>query len=119
MEANIGLRIRKIRELKGYTQDYMAERLNLSQRAYSKIENNDIKVDWNRIVEISNILEVEPINLVTFDDSLIFNNCTQSGKLNVIHNNFPQELKESYESRISALTNEIEFLRRLIENKKP
>ncbi len=115
MKANIGDKIRKVRELKGYTQDYMAGKLEMSQRAYSKIENNDIKLDWGRIEDISKILEIEPLDLVSFDDNLVFNNCSQSGKANVIHNNFPAELKKSYEDRIEHLQNEVLFLRGLLE----
>lgn len=115
MKANIGDKIRKVRELKGFTQDFMAGKLEMSQRAYSKIENNDIKLDWGRIEDISKILEIEPFDLVSFDDNLVFNNCSQSGKANVIHNNFPEELKKSYEDRVNHLEKEVLFLRGLLE----
>ncbi|MDI5896610.1 helix-turn-helix domain-containing protein [Flavobacterium yafengii] len=117
MKANIGDKIRKVRELKGFTQDFMAGKLEMSQRAYSKIENNDIKLDWGRIEDISKILQIEPTDLVSFDDSLVFNNCTQSGKnnTNTIHNNFPAELKKSYEDRIEHLETEVLFLRGMLE----
>lgn len=115
MKANIGDKIRKVRELKGFTQDFMAGKLEMSQRAYSKIENNDIKLDWGRIEDISKILDIEPTDLVSFDDSLVFNNCTQSGKFQVFNNNFPDELKKSYENRIDHLEKEILFLRGLLE----
>lgn len=114
MKANIGDKIRKVRELKGFTQDFMAGKLEMSQRAYSKIENNDIKLDWGRIEDISKIFEIEPFDLVSFDDSLVFNNCVQSGKFQVFNNNFPDELKKSYEDRINHLEKEVLFLRGLL-----
>jgi len=116
MKANIGDKIRKVRELKGLSQDFMAGKLEMSQRAYSKIENNDIKLDWGRIEDISKILEIEPIDLVSFDDNLIFNNSPQSGKnnTNTINNNFPDELKKSYEDRIAHLEQEVLFMRGLL-----
>jgi transcriptional regulator with XRE-family HTH domain len=114
MKANIGDKIRKVRELKGFTQDFMAGKLEMSQRAYSKIENNDIKLDWGRIEDISKILNIEPTDLVSFDDSLVFNNCTQSGKFQVFNNNFPDELKKSYEDRVNHLEKEVLFLRGLL-----
>ena len=115
----VGNKIRKIRELKGFTQDYMAAQLEISQRAYSKLENEEIKLDWQRIERISTILEIEPIDLVSFDDNLVFNNSPQSGKnnTNTINNHFPDELKKSYEDRIKHLEEEIIFLRSLISNK--
>lgn len=117
MEVNIGNKIRKLRELKGFTQDYMARELAISQRSYSKIENNDIKLDWKRIENISRILEIEPLELISFDDSFIFNNCSQSGKIQTLNNNFPEELKKSYEDRISHLEGEVMFLRKLLDYK--
>jgi transcriptional regulator with XRE-family HTH domain len=119
MENKIGNRIRKIREIKGYTQEYMSAKMEISQRTYSKIENNDIKLDWDRIQSISKILEVDPLQLVSFDETLIFENCTQSGKFEVFNNNhFPSELKAVYEQRIEELKQEVCFLRQIIENKK-
>lgn len=117
MNVNIGGKIRKLRELKGFTQDYMAHKQAISQRSYSKIENNDIKLDWGRIENISKILEIEPTELISFDDSLIFNNCSQSGKIHTINNNFPEELKKSYEDRILHLESEVLFLRDLLNKK--
>jgi transcriptional regulator with XRE-family HTH domain len=114
MKANIGHKIRKVRELKCFTQDFMSAKLEISQRAYSKIENNEIKLDWGRIVNISKILEIEPIELVSFDDSLIFNNCVKSGKSQVSNNNFPDELKKNYEDRIAHLEQEVLFMRGLL-----
>ena len=114
MKTNIGDKIRKVRELKGFTQDYMAGQLEMSQRAYSKIENNDIKLDWSRIENISKILNIEPIDLVSFDDNLVFNNCTNSGKAHIMNNNFPDELKKSYEDRIAHLEEEVLFMRGLL-----
>ena len=113
----VGNKIRKIRELKGFTQDYMASQLEISQRAYSKLENEEIKLDWQRIQKISTILEIELIDLVSFDDNLVFHNSTQSGKINNIHNHFPDELKKSYEDRIKHLEEEVVFLRSLIGDK--
>lgn len=111
MKGQFGDKIRKVREIKGFSQEFMSEKLNLSQRAYSKIEREEIKLDWQRINEIAAILELDPIDLVTFDDSLIFHNCSQSGKANTIYNQFPAELKEQYEKRIGQLESEVAFLR--------
>ena len=34
----LGIKIKKIRESKNYTQEYMSNKLNISQNTYSKIE---------------------------------------------------------------------------------
>ncbi|WP_035655447.1 helix-turn-helix domain-containing protein [Flavobacterium filum] len=114
MKNNIGQKIRKVRELKGFTQDYMADKLAISQRAYSKLENNETKLDWEKIELVSSVLGVDPLELVAFDDTLVFNNCIQSGKFHIFNNNLPEELKKNYEERIEHLEKEIEFLRDLV-----
>ncbi len=114
MKKNIGHKIRQIRELKGLSQEYMASQLNISQRAYSKMERDEIKLNWDKITDISQIFEMEPSDLVSFDDNLIFNNCQQSGKANYINNYLPEKLMEQYEEPIKHLEQEIEFLREMV-----
>jgi transcriptional regulator with XRE-family HTH domain len=111
MGRDIGNKVRQIRELKNLTQEYMADKLGMSQRGYSKLERDEVKLDWERITQIAKVFEMEPMDLVSFDDNLIFNNCTQSGKANIINNNLPDKLIEQYEARIKALTDEVAFLR--------
>ena len=64
---------------------------------------------------VSSVLGVDPLELVTFDDNLVFNNCIQSGKFHIFNNNLPEELKKNYEERINHLEKEIEFLRNLVK----
>lgn len=119
MSKNIGEKIRQIRDLKGFTQEYISDKLGISQRAYSKIERNEIKIDWEKITEISKVFEIDPMDLISFDDNLIFNNCTQSGKFVNSQANFniPEKLIEQYESRIESLEKELDFLREMMRNK--
>jgi hypothetical protein len=44
----------------------------MSQHAYSKIEINEIKLDWGRIEYSSKTLDVETFDLISFDDNLVF-----------------------------------------------
>lgn len=59
--------IRKIREFRNYTQDYLAAKLKISQNAYSKIELGYSSITLNRLVEIAEILEIELVDLVCPD----------------------------------------------------
>ena len=115
MSKNIGEKIRQIRDLKGLSQEYLSDKLGISQRAYSKIERNEIKIDWEKITEISKVFEIDPMDLISFDDNLIFNNCTQSGKFvnSQAHFNLPEKLIDQYESRIESLEKELDFLREM------
>lgn len=68
----ISANIRKIREYRDYTQDYLAAKLNISQNAYSKIELGYSKVTLERLFVISFVLEVNPADLISMEtDELI------------------------------------------------
>lgn len=98
-----GHKIRKIRELKSYTQEYLSDRLNISTRAYSKIESGETELTIKRLNQIGQILEVSPIEILGFDEKQIFNNCTQKGNIGINYNYFPEKLIELYENKIKAL----------------
>ena len=64
----LGQKIKKIRELKNFTQEYMAENLEISQPAYSKLEKGEIKVSDEKLIQIANILQMSPEDVAQFDD---------------------------------------------------
>lgn len=55
----VGERIKKVRENKGYSQEYLAEELKISQSSYSDLENNKTKLDIKRLQKIATILETD------------------------------------------------------------
>ena len=59
--------IRKIREFRNYTQDYLAAKLNISQNAYSKIELGYSNITITRLIHIAEILEIDLVDLVSPD----------------------------------------------------
>ena len=69
---NTSLKIKKYRELKNYTQEYMAEKLDISQNTYSKIENGGIKLTVDRLKQISDILET-PVEELINAENQVFN----------------------------------------------
>jgi DNA-binding Xre family transcriptional regulator len=59
--------IRKIREHRNYTQDYLAAKLAISQNAYSKIELGYSKLTLDRLFQIAIILDVKVMDLISTD----------------------------------------------------
>ena len=49
-------KLKQIRELKNLSQEYIANQLGLSVRAYSKIETGETQLTINRLNEISRIM---------------------------------------------------------------
>lgn len=69
----VGSNIKKIRELRNYTQEYMAKSLDLSLSGYGKIERNESDVSIKRLEELSEILGVDINTILNFDERHIFN----------------------------------------------
>ncbi|RYY13189.1 MAG: XRE family transcriptional regulator [Chitinophagaceae bacterium] len=70
--------IRKIREFRNYTQDYLAAKLGISQNAYSKIELGYSRLTLERLFQISVVLEIEAAILVAQDHSEIMKLLTEN-----------------------------------------
>jgi transcriptional regulator with XRE-family HTH domain len=112
------IKLKQLRELKNFTQEHMANQLGLSIRAYSKIETGETQLTINRLNEISEILGIDPIEILGFDHQNIFNNCTQEGNYNTIGKSvyqLPDKLIEQYEKRIQQLESEVTFLRSFVK----
>lgn len=62
-----GTVIKQFRELRNYSQDYVAKKMGISQNAYSKIENNITQLTVTHVKQLSTILEVPVIDLLRDD----------------------------------------------------
>lgn len=118
----IGEKIRKVRSIKGYSQEYMAEVMKISQAAYSDIENNKTKVNLDRIQQLAKIFEIDVSDLISFDENQVFNNTfneNSKGFFNVqkvMNESFDNERKV-YNEQIKDLKEEINYLRNKLDNK--
>ncbi|MFC5283500.1 helix-turn-helix domain-containing protein [Pedobacter alpinus] len=54
-----GEKIRIQRVIKGYSQEYMAFMLSISQSTYSKMESEQVEITVQRLFEVAEILKVE------------------------------------------------------------
>lgn len=112
----IGYKIKKYREQKNYTQQYMSDRLNISQNTYSKIETGGIKLTVDRLNQIAEILDV-PIEQILINDNQIFNFHNSNvekfyGYIETLH----EDNKELIQTTINLLNEQLEYLRK--ENEK-
>jgi DNA-binding XRE family transcriptional regulator len=103
-KMKIGKNIRKIRDMKGFSQDYMAMELGISPQAYSKIERERTKLDLHRLNLIAKLLDVEPKDIMDFDEddilsshgpgSSAFKSCIVTSTLCASLNELVQQLRE-------------------------
>lgn len=59
--------IRRVREFRNYTQDYVARKIGISQNAYSKLELGFHKLSLERLFQIADVLEIESTALLQCD----------------------------------------------------
>jgi len=116
---DIGLNIKKIRELKGYSQDYMASQLEISQRQFSRIEKNEVDLNLSRLTEISKLLEVTPSQILGFDEKFIFQNCEAPSAFAKTHNYyaFSEKERELYEKALQDKEEIIALLKEQLRNR--
>jgi transcriptional regulator with XRE-family HTH domain len=113
---NIGTKIKKVRELRNYTQEHMAHKLSMSQVNYSRIERNEVKIKPEKLEEIANVLGVDVDALLSFDEKVVFNimhnkatsNITYSGNINLYQ--IDSKIEKLYEDKISLMEEKIAML---------
>jgi transcriptional regulator with XRE-family HTH domain len=107
----IGHKIKKIRELRNFTQEHIAEKLNITQAGYSKIERNEVDLNLEKLDKLAQIFEMKPEEILTFDEKYVLNNYGERVTQSVHYqNNFPPELKQLYEDKIKLLEEKVAWL---------
>ena len=92
----IGDSIKEIREIeKDFKRSYVAGKLNITTRAYSNIENNIADITVNRLEDLANIFECDPLYILNY----------QSSKKE-FYNSFHKHLKNQVSSTISQVAQE-------------
>ena len=82
-----GKKIRLLRHQKGWSQEDVAKRLDISIPAFSKIETGITDVNLSRLEQISTLFEMSVVQLLTFNDT---------------------EQQEKYNSDLEVLTKKIQ-----------
>jgi transcriptional regulator with XRE-family HTH domain len=60
-----GQKLRVFREFRNYSQEYIADKLGITQNAYSRIENNQTKITADRLMLLAGILNVPLAELMS------------------------------------------------------
>ena len=114
---SLGEKLKQARLTKNFSQEYMAEVLQISQKTYSNFENNKTKPDFSQIEEISKVLETSILEFLS-DKKLAFNYTDVKGGNNgFVINNVSEKLIEQYELRIKKLEEESMYLTQITQLK--
>ncbi len=126
---HIGRKISRIRELRGMKQEALADALNISQQAVSKIEQSE-QIEDDKLEQVAKALGVTKEGIENFSEETIFNNINNfndnsinNGPLNNYHCTFNpldklieahEENKKLYERLLQAEQDKIKYLEKLL-----
>ncbi len=102
---SIGNKVKKLRELRNYTQEYMADRLGMSLTGYGKIERDEVDIPYKRLEQLSEALGVKTVDILNFDEKVILN-FSNNKNINagyVVHQVISADMQRVYEEQITLL----------------
>jgi transcriptional regulator with XRE-family HTH domain len=118
-DIELGTNIRKLRELRGYTQQNLADEINISQKSLSRIENGTISPTFSTLSKISNVLNLKLHELLNFNDHFIFNSYTlnqQGGEYFAYNNTEIKQIENLYNKLLDEKERTIQILIKKVNN---
>ena len=115
MNDTIAKNIRRYRELKGFSQEYMAHQLSVNQSTYAKMENSSTKITIDKLFSVAKLLETDVSEILDLKNQTIYNvydNQQAVGHQQV--ENLYQENKEVYQELLKAKDEQIALLKEQI-----
>jgi transcriptional regulator with XRE-family HTH domain len=121
---HVGYKVKKVREIRNLTQQYVADKIGLSLKQYGKIENGQIVPDEERLSKIAESLDVSVDKIKSYDENVILNNTfyNEHGANVVIQNGLSEEQIGTYErlieekdKRIALMEEQITLLKKFAD----
>ncbi|MEN9875938.1 MAG: hypothetical protein RLZZ529_935 [Bacteroidota bacterium] len=107
--TKIGNKLRQLRINKGYSQEYMAEILAVSQKTYSNMENDKTSISIEALKKIAEEYRVNILKLLSDEKIMVQQNnfLDLSSKQEIFYNHITDELINQLKSRIEDLKNSL------------
>lgn len=119
--------IKKIREDKGLSQEYMAMKLGISQSTYTKVERGEVNLYVDRLLKIIKIFDVGLAKIFDEDKQNMFTvnsyDSSSNTNLQIVENMYNDnkdvvnKLQNVFEEENKHLKEEIAFLRKMLDKK--
>lgn len=118
---DIGENIRKIRDLKGVSQEVLSHEIGISQKQLSRIETNQVSPTLALLEKICESLEIKLSELLNFNENLVFNNYNQNqgdGEFGVYNNTEVRQIEHLYQKLLDAKDQTIRTLENEVQLQK-
>lgn len=110
-----GEKIKIIRELRGFSQEYVAEKLGMAQNTYSKIETGQTKLSAEVLKKIAELLGVSAEDILSVQPAIINFKSNQGTQQGIAHvENFYTYQREFVEKMVASKDSEIQHLKEII-----
>lgn len=118
-DIRIGSKLKLLREFRNIKQETMAEKLNISASAYSRLEQNQSRLTVEIATKIAEILDISLADLISKENPIISFTYMDSVKVeNGYVNNKFEMSKEAFESVMKAKNDEIAALKEQIKGQQ-
>ena len=116
MTPTSGDTIRSIRQARGFSQEFVALKLGITQQSYSNLEKKPDGATLGRLKELAKILDIDLMTLIGETASMVQNNLNQQGGQAASNMVINQNSEQKYadQKMIDHLEEEIEFLRKFL-----
>jgi transcriptional regulator with XRE-family HTH domain len=116
---NLSNKIKLLREVHNYTQEYVAGHLEISQNTYSLMEKGETKLTIDRLEKLAQLYKMDVVDLIQSNNQTYINTITHSQGVCSHHvtitHQLTEEEKNIFQSTIDRLEKENEKLHKLIE----
>ncbi|MDR2954748.1 MAG: helix-turn-helix transcriptional regulator [Prevotella sp.] len=119
-----GYSVKRLRDILGVKQEVLAERLNVTQQAVSKIEQKET-LDDKTIDDIAKALNISPETIKNYSDTAAINIIVNAlhDNSSVIQNYYPtinsgDKMAELYERMLQAEREKVSLLEEVLKGKK-
>mgnify|MGYP006377953583 CR=1 FL=1 len=114
-------KIREARKNKGLSHENMANELDMSPSAYNKLERGETTLSLERLLKISEILEVNVGDILDIVPTNQFNQINRESSTGYLQHqeiqNMYQDNKEVYDKLIASKDEQIAFLKEMLAKK--
>jgi transcriptional regulator with XRE-family HTH domain len=107
----IGNKIRILREERGLSQENMAFALDITQSNYARLEKDDNRISVPRLIIIAKTLETTVTEIIGEKSNTVVNQNTQRDAFAYFQSTF-----QSDKEHIQTLKEEIEYLKKMLDN---
>lgn len=104
---NVHEKIKNYREQNKWSQEDMANQLQMSSSAYAKIERGETRLHLDKLQKIAQVFNIDLFELMTMDGKNIILNINESGESN----------NTNYSNANETLVKDVENLQNLLQQK--